>query len=135
MRAGAESPANAANGFSGVAKLEKTRLNHTTSGFNLRIVFNRRTGVARLPNFQQRITLKPGSSELFMGVERIAVRVCCEFIISQFVGQNGQARRRDCAAVPAQYEMRTRSTGVRWGEMSQLGRFSSGPSQNKVMLT
>src|ERR1035441_3719001 len=62
VRAGADSPANAANGFLGVAKLEKTRLYHTTSGFNCRMVFNRRTGVERLANFQQRITLNPGNS-------------------------------------------------------------------------
>src|SRR5580658_3124438 len=63
VRAGAESPANAANGSLGVAKLEKTRLYHTTSGFNFRIIFKRRTGDFRLPNFQQRITLNPGSSD------------------------------------------------------------------------
>ena len=41
MRAGVKRPAKAAIGFSGVAKLEKTRLNHTTSGFSLRMVFSR----------------------------------------------------------------------------------------------
>jgi len=43
-------------------KLEKTRLNHTTSGFNLFIALINRVGVARLLNFQQRTTSKPGSS-------------------------------------------------------------------------
>ncbi len=46
------------NGLSGVAKLEKTRLNQTTSGLILRMVLSRRTGVDTLPNCQQRITLK-----------------------------------------------------------------------------
>ena len=41
VRAGADKPAKAASGFSGVAKLEKTRLYQTTSGLILRIVLIR----------------------------------------------------------------------------------------------
>ena len=53
VNAGAESPANAATGFSGVAKLEKTRLYQTISGLIWRIVLISRTGLLRLPNFQR----------------------------------------------------------------------------------
>ena len=47
----------------GSCKAGKTRLNQTTSGLNWRMVFKRRTGVDTLPNFQQRMTLNPGSSD------------------------------------------------------------------------
>src|ERR1700723_2109836 len=62
VSAGAERPANAATGFSGVAKLENTKLYQTTYGFSFRIVFSKRIGGRTSPNFQQRITLKPGNS-------------------------------------------------------------------------
>ena len=89
-RAGVERPANAAIGFSGVAKLEKTRLNQTTSGFSLRMVFSRRTGLDMLPNFQHRITLKPGSSGCWSAFNRRSIRIGREFVVVQLVGKDGQ---------------------------------------------
>jgi hypothetical protein len=89
VNAGAKSPANAAAGFSGVAKLENTRLYQTTSGFSCRMVFSRRTGVARLPNLQQRITLNPATPTFDQPFENCHP-VGCEFIIRQLVGQDRQ---------------------------------------------
>ena len=43
-----------------------------------------------LPNFQQRITLKPGSSCCCSAVSGLPFAIGCEIVVSQFVGKNGQ---------------------------------------------
>ncbi len=54
------------------------------------MVFNKRTGVFRLLNFQQRITSNPGQFRLLLSVQRFSVLVRREFIVGQFVGENSQ---------------------------------------------
>jgi len=48
-------PKNAGTGWS--PKVEKSRLNHTTSGLHSRMVFSRRTGLLSALKLQQRSTL------------------------------------------------------------------------------
>jgi hypothetical protein len=73
VKAGAESPANAATGFSGVAKLEKTRLYQTTSGFNCRMVLSRRTGVANAAELPAADDVESRQLRKLMRFQRIAV--------------------------------------------------------------
>ena len=61
-RAGVVRPVKAAIGFSGVAKLEIDEIEPHDIRLQLADRVQQTHGVDRLPNFQQRITLKPGSS-------------------------------------------------------------------------
>ena len=42
------------------------------------------------PNFQQRMTLKPGSSDCSAHLKRVAVLIGCEIVLGEFVGENDQ---------------------------------------------
>ena len=125
VSAGADRPANAVTGLSGVAKVEKTRWYQTTSGFNLRIVFNSRAGFDKPPNFQQRIMLNPGSSGSSLRRDCLAVLVGYEVITGQFVGENRQLHIAMAPELVGDVKRILVQLASAGGEGSKLDKFSS----------